>query len=178
MEAYRAKVGCYNKTFECLDEVGNLRVVKGIPKVISRWKYSVMQLKTFYGKGCKVYVAHVLEAIEYDTPILEDFHVLREFRNVLPDEIPGLPPKSDIDFTIELVLGKAPVSKTPYRVSTTEMIELKVQLQELLEKRHVKKSVFPWGAPFLIVKNKDGTHKMRIDFRLLNKVTVKNKSGY
>ena len=61
---------------------------------------------------------------------------------------------------IELVPSKARVSKTPYRVSTLEMIEMKVQLQELLENRYVKKSVSPWGAPFLIVKMKYGTHNM------------------
>ena len=97
---------------------------------------------------------------------------------MFPNEVPWLPPKRDVDLTIELVPGKAPVSKTPYRVSTPEMIELKVQLQELLEKRYVKKSVSSWGAPFLIVKKKYGTHKMCIDFRPLNKVNVKNKSSY
>ena len=117
----------------------------------------------------------MLEAVENETPRLEDFHVLQEFRDVFPNEIPGLPPKSDIDFTIELVSGKASVSKTPYRVSTSEMLELKMQLQELLEKRYVRKSVSPWGAPFLIVKKKDDTHKMCIDFKPLNKIIVKNK---
>ena len=57
--------------------------------------------------------------------------VLQEFRDVFPDEIPGLPPKRDIDFTIELVPGATPVSKTPYRMNTPEMLELKMQLQEL-----------------------------------------------
>ena len=83
-----------------------------------------------------------------------------------------------MDLAIELVPGKALVSKTPYRESTPEMIELKVQLQELLEKRYVKKSVSHWGASFLIVKKKDGTHKMCIDLRPLNKVTVKNKYNF
>ena len=65
---------------------------------------------------------------------------------MFPDEIPGLPPKRDIDFTIELVPGAAPVSKTPYRMSTPEMLELKMQLQELLEKKYIRPSVSPWGA--------------------------------
>ena len=69
-----------------------------------------MHLKKLCRKGCRVYAAHVLEATEYDTPRLEGFHMLQEFRNVLRDEIPKLPPKSDIDCTIELVSGKAPVS--------------------------------------------------------------------
>ena len=69
--------------------------------------------------------------------LLEEFHVLQEFRDVFLDEIPGFPPKRDIDFTIELVPGVAPVSKPPYRMSTPEMLELKMQLQELLEKKYI-----------------------------------------
>ena len=69
--------------------------------------------------------------------------MLQEFRDVFPDEIPGLPPKRDIDFIIELVPGAAPVSKTPYRMSTPEILELKTHLQELLEKKYIRLSVSP-----------------------------------
>ena len=65
-----------------------------------------------------MYATHVLEAAKNDTPSLEDYHVVQEFRNVFPNEIPGIPPKSDINFTFDLVPRAAPVSKTPYRVST------------------------------------------------------------
>ena len=102
--------------------------------------------------------------------------MLQEFRDVFPDEILGLPPKRDIDFTIELVPGVAPVSKTPYRMSTLEMIELNMKLQELLDKKYIKSSVSPWGAPVLFVKKKDGALKLCIDCRQLNKVTVKNNT--
>ena len=71
------------------------------------------------------------------TPRLEVFHVLQEFRDVFPDDILGLPPKRYIDFTIELVQGATTVSKKPYRMSTLEMLELKIQLQELLEKKYI-----------------------------------------
>ena len=91
--------------------------------------------------------------------------MLQEFRDVFPDEILGLPPKRDIDFMIELVPGVAPVSKTPYRMSTPEMLELKMQLQELLEKKYIRLSVSPWGAPVLFVKKKDGTLRLCIDYR-------------
>ena len=101
--------------------------------------------------------------------------MLQEFKNVFPDEIPGLPPKRDIDFTIELVPGAAPVSKAPYRMSTPEMLEMKMQLQDLLEKKYIRTSVSPWGAPVLFVKKKDGKLRLCIDYRQLNKVTVKNK---
>ena len=85
-----------------------------------------------------MYVAHVLEAAENETIRLEDYPVLQEFMDVFLDEIIGLPPKRDIDFTIEIMPGSAPVSKTPYRRSTLEMLELKMQLQELLEKKYIR----------------------------------------
>ena len=74
-----------------------------------------------------------LETSGDETPRLEDYQVLQEFRDVFPDEIPWLPPKREIDFTIGLVPREAPVSKAPYRMSTPKMLELKMQLQELLE---------------------------------------------
>ena len=88
---------------------------------------------------------------------MEDYQVLQEFRDVFPEEILGLPPKRDIDFTIELVPGAAPVSKAPYRMSTPEMLELKMQLQELLEKKYIRPSVSPWGAPVGFEKGKYDT---------------------
>ena len=100
---------------------------------------------------------------------------MQEFKNVFPDEILGLPPKTDIGFTIDLVTGATPVSKTPYRMSTPELLELKMQLQELLEKKYIKPSVSPWGAPVLFVKKKDGTLRLCIDYGHLNKATMKNK---
>ena len=77
-----------------------------------------MQLKKFRGKDCRLYAACVLEATENETPRLEDFHVLQEFRDVIPDEIPGLPPTRDIDFIIDLFPGVALVSKTLYMMRT------------------------------------------------------------
>ena len=76
LEAHKVNLDCYNKTFECLDEEGNLRVVRGIPKVISVRQISVVQLKKFCRKGCILYASHVLEAVENEIPSLEDFHVL------------------------------------------------------------------------------------------------------
>ena len=115
-------------------EDGNRRIVKGIPKVISvRW-VSTMQLKKFCRKFHRLYAAQVVEEAENETPTLDYFHVLQEFRDVFPDKNPRLPPKRDIDFTIDLVPGATPVSKTPYRMSTPKLLELKMQLQELWEK--------------------------------------------
>ena len=85
--------------------------------MISGRQDSTMQRKKFHGKGCILYSSHVLGAIENDTPRLEEFHVLQQFRDVYRDEIPRIPPKSDINFTFEPVLGATPVSQTPCRMS-------------------------------------------------------------
>ena len=80
-----------------------------------------------------------------------------------------------MDLAIEIVLGIVPMSRAPYRMAPTELKELKSQLQELLDKGFIRPSVSPWGAPVLFVKKKDGTLRMCIDYRKINKVTVKNK---
>ena len=86
-----------------------------------------------------------------------------------------MPPKREIDFTIDLVPGTAPISKAPYRMAPAEMGELKEQLQDLLDKGYIRPSASPWGAPVLFVKKKDGGLRLCIDYRELNKVTIKNK---
>ena len=78
-------------------------------------------------------------------------------------EVPRLPPKRDIDFSINLMLGVASVSNTPYKMSTLELKELQMQLEEILKKGYIHSSVSPWGAPVLFVKKKDGTLRLCID---------------
>ena len=129
LEAHKVKIDYYNNTFECIDEEWNARVVGGRAKVISMRKISIMQLKKSFRKGFQLYAGHIVEATNNETPRLEYYHVLQEFKDVFPDEVPGLPPKRDIDFTIELVPGAALVSKVASRMSTPEMLELNMQLQ-------------------------------------------------
>jgi hypothetical protein len=135
---------------------------------------SSMQLKKCYRKGCQLFAAQVEEAFQDEFSNLEDHKVLKEFKDIF-QEVPGLPPKRNIDFSINLVPGAVSVLKAPYRMSTPELKEIQLQLEELLKKCYIHPSVSPWGAPVLFVKKKDGTLRLCIDFRQLNKVTVKNK---
>ena len=102
--------------------------------------------------------------------------LLTEFSDVFPDELPaGLPPQRDVDHKIELEPGSAPPTKPPYRMSPTELDELKKQLAELSSKGFIQASKSPFGAPVLFVKKKDGSKRLCVDYRALNKVTIKNK---
>jgi hypothetical protein len=93
---------------------------------------------------------------------------------VFPKEVPCLPPRRDIDFSIELVSRAVPMSRAPYRMSTLEIVELKLQLKEILEKCYIWPSVSLWGAPTLFVKKKDGTLRLCIDYIQLNNTTINN----
>jgi len=105
---------------------------------------------------------------------LEDISVVKEFLDVFPEEIHGLPPKREIDFEIELEPSARPISKPPYRMAPAKLRELKVQLEDLLQKGYIRPCASPWDAPLLFVKKKDETLRLCVDYRELNKVTVKN----
>ena len=107
------------------------------------------------GKGCTAYLCAV-EASDNQEPDLKDIPVVQEFPEVF-QEVPGLPLDREIEFTIELLPSTAPISKAPYLMAPAELVELKKQLQELLDKGLIQPSVSPWGAPILFVKKKDGS---------------------
>ncbi|GJS44403.1 hypothetical protein Tco_0569446 [Tanacetum coccineum] len=104
---------------------------------------------------------------------IEDVPIVRDFPGVFPEDLPGLPPARPVEFQIDLVPGAAPVARAPYRLAPSEMKELSEQLQELSDKGFIRPSSSPWGAPVLFVKKKDGSFRMCIDYRELNKLTVK-----
>jgi hypothetical protein len=106
---------------------------------------------------------------------LESISVVCEYPDVFPDDLPGMPPDRDVEFVIELQPGTAPISKRPYRMPPKELAELKVKLQEFLDKGYIRPSSSPWGSPTLFVKKKDGSLRMCVDYRPLNAVTIKNK---
>jgi len=101
--------------------------------------------------------------------------VVDEYADVFPDEIPEFPPSRDVDFSIDLIPGAGPVSMAPYRMTPAELAELEKQIEDLLEKKFIRLSASPWGAPVLLVKKKDGSSRLCVDYRQLNKLTIKNK---
>ncbi|KAL0546095.1 hypothetical protein IC582_016000 [Cucumis melo] len=142
---------------------------RSLPKVIS-----AMRASKLLSRGTWSILASVVDTREVDVSLSSE-PVVRDYPDVFPEELPGLPPHREIEFAIELVLGTLPISRAPYRMAPIELKELEVQLQELLNEGFIRPSVSPWGAPVLFVKKKDGSIRLCIDYREFNKVTVKNK---
>nr|ABB47439.2 retrotransposon protein, putative, Ty3-gypsy subclass [Oryza sativa Japonica Group] len=106
---------------------------------------------------------------------LGEIPIVREYPDVFPDDLPGMPPKRDIEFRIDLVPGTTPIHKRPYRMAANELAEVKRQVDDLLQKGYIRPSSSPWGAPVIFVEKKDHTQRMCVDYRALNDVTIKNK---
>jgi hypothetical protein len=106
---------------------------------------------------------------------LEDIHVIREFSDMFPDDLPRMPPERAIEFKIELQSGTAPLAKAPYKMSPVEMKKSKIQLQVFLDKGYIHQSTSPWGCSALFMEKKDKELCLCVDYRLLNAVIIKNK---
>ncbi|GKB76512.1 putative reverse transcriptase domain-containing protein [Tanacetum coccineum] len=128
--------------------------------------------------GCHVFLAHVTTKKAEDKSEekrLENVPIVRDFPEVFPEDVSGIPPARQVEFQIDLILGAAPVARAPYRLAPSEMKELSNQLKEISDKGFIRPSSSPWGAPVLFIKKKDGSFQMCIDYRELNKLTVKNR---
>nr|GEW35878.1 putative reverse transcriptase domain-containing protein [Tanacetum cinerariifolium] len=113
--------------------------------------------------------------ISVDGKQVKDVPIVQDFPKVFPEDLPGLPPARLVEFQINLIPRAAPVARALYRLAPSEIKELSEQPQELSDKGFIRPSSSPWGAPVLFVKKKDGSFRMCIDYRELNKLTVKNR---
>jgi hypothetical protein len=164
LESHKAKLNYYEKTLEYEDEEGNARILQDIRKLVSMRQISMLQLKKFSRKRCPLYSIQILNLVERSELKVEYHLVLWEFREVFPVEVPRLPLKIDLQFSIDLVPGAVPISRVPYMLSMPKLVELKMQFKEIMEKGYIRPSVSPWGAPTLFVKKTDGTLRLCIDY--------------
>nr|GEU52734.1 putative reverse transcriptase domain, ribonuclease H-like domain, aspartic peptidase domain protein [Tanacetum cinerariifolium] len=142
---------------------------------VSRLKViSYIKAKKYIERGSQLFIAQVTEK-ETTNKQLQDVSVICNFPEVFPDDLPGLPLPQQVEFKIELIPSVAPVARAPYRLAPSTLKELSDQLKELSEKGFIRLSSSPWGALVLFVKKKNGSFHMCIDYRELNKLTVKNR---
>ncbi|XP_074265495.1 uncharacterized protein LOC141587930 [Silene latifolia] len=135
---------------------------------------TVMTLKSCLKKGYPMLLCYVW-GTSIKRPQAQDIPVVGEFADVFLEELPGLPPPREVEFSVDLKLGVGQISKAPYRMGPKELEECKNELCELGDKGYIRPSVSSWGAPVLFVKKKDGAMRLCIDYRDLNNVTIKNK---
>ncbi|WP_157056312.1 retroviral-like aspartic protease family protein, partial [Candidatus Burkholderia verschuerenii] len=167
LSCHYAQINCRTKELsfaipESSDLKCTLKSVTRVPKLISGEK-----ARKFLLKGAVGYLASLVVQTG-NKRSLEQVEVVKEFKDVFPDELSTAPPDRKIEFTIDLVPRVEPISRTSYKMAPVELQELKAQLQELLGQGFIRPSTSPWGAPVLFVKKKDRTLRMCIDYRGLN----------
>lgn len=174
LSKHRATIQCESKIICVTTPSGEEIDIYGEKPKLFLYVCSYARAKRYLTHGCHAFLAHVVDTRKV-SPKLEEIPIVNEFSDVFPDELPGIPPERQVEFRIDLLPGATPIAKTPYRLAPTEMQELMSQIQELLDKGFIRPSSSPWGAPVLFVKKKDGSMRMCIDYRELNKVTIKNR---
>ena len=175
LRKYNAKIDCRGRKVVFKPGVGDKFQFIGDHRRTPKAFLSSLEARQLLARGCQGYLASIVDKQKEDKLRIEEVPVVREYVEVFPEELPGLPPDRTIEFEIELIPGTGPISKAPYRMAPAELKELQVQLQELLDKGFIRPSHSPWGAPVLFVRKKDGSVRLCIDYQELNKVTVKNK---
>nr|GEY29551.1 putative reverse transcriptase domain-containing protein [Tanacetum cinerariifolium] len=153
----------------------NKTLVVNSDSSVSRMKViSCIKARKYIKRGSQLFIAQVMKK-EPAKKQLQDVLVIRNFPEVFLDDLPGLLPHRQVEFKIEPIPSAAPVARAPYRLAPSELKELADQFKELYEKGFIRLSSSPWGAPVLFVNKKDVSFHMFIDYRKLNKLTVKNR---
>ncbi|XP_073133575.1 uncharacterized protein [Henckelia pumila] len=156
------------------------KMVRFKPVMADEWKFYgkvsrakipliyILSMTCLLQKGAEGFLVYVVDVLK-SSPDLVDIKMVRDFADAFPEEISGLPPARKIDFSIELMSGTLPTSKAPYRMAPVELKELKDQLEDLLAKGYIRLRVSLWGAPVLFVRKKDGSMRLCMDYRQLDK---------
>ncbi|WRX25294.1 Reverse transcriptase domain - like 10 [Theobroma cacao] len=174
LTTHRANIDYFRKEVVLRNSEGVEIVFVGKRRVLLSCVISAIKALKLVQKRYLAYLAYVIDTSKGE-PKLKDVPIVSEFPDVFPDDLPGLPPDRELEFPIDLLPSTAPISIPPYRMALAELKELKVQLQELVDKGFIRPSISPWVAPVLFVKKKDGTLWLCIDYRQLNRMTIKNK---
>jgi hypothetical protein len=173
LSKYKAQMDCFTKTVT-IQGIGGKIVVLGERKAVPSCLISLMTAQKLIRKGCPVYLAHVRETKKGSVE-LANIPIVREYPDIFPEELPGFLPVREIEVSIDTLPRTSPIAQSPYRMAPAELDELKVRLQELLDKGFIRPSNSSWGAPVLFVKKKDDTLQLCIDYRQLNKIIIKNR---
>ena len=173
LATYQANIVCNRKIIQLVSPSGYEVIIQG-EKRGGVLLCSLIKAMKYMTHGGQSFLAYVVDSDKSVTRI-EDIPIVKEFQDVFPEDLPGVPPEREVEFWIDLVPGAKPNAKAPYRLAPSELQELMAQLQDLLDKGFIRPSASPWGAPILFVKKKDGSLRMCIDYRELNKVTIKNR---
>ncbi|XP_059070771.1 uncharacterized protein LOC131860383 [Cryptomeria japonica] len=166
-----------DKFVSCKDDFGNSIEILRSQRPFELRHISTMQLNKSQRKGCSIFVA-IVSDLDNAKKSPKDYPVLREFWDVFPRDLTKLSSKREFVFSIELIPGIEPQSRAPYRMTTTELYELKAQLQEFLRKGFIRPSVSLWGAPVIFVTKKDGYHQLRIKDKDIPKTTFQTPDGH
>ena len=137
LEQHHVILDFLHNSILCTDSQGNQVKVQVIPKKVSVRKIYSLQAKKCIRKGCKLFAVNIQDIESEREQGIKDFHVLLELKYVFPEEIPRLPSKRGLGVSIELTPGSVLAFKSPYRMSAPELVELKLQLQELIEKWYI-----------------------------------------
>nr|GEX65194.1 putative reverse transcriptase domain-containing protein [Tanacetum cinerariifolium] len=172
LSKYHAKILCDEKVVHIPID-GETLIIQGDRSKTQLNLISCIKTKRYISRGCQIFMIQVMEK-KSDEKRIKDIPIVKEFPYVFPEDLPGLPPIRQVEFQIDLIPRAAPVARTPYRLAPSEMQELSNQLQELINQGFIRPSTLPWGAPVLFVKKKDISFKRCIDYRELNKLTIKN----
>ncbi|KAI3750829.1 hypothetical protein L2E82_21683 [Cichorium intybus] len=179
-----ANMDCRNKNITVLSPDGEWIKIQGEQPRLRMPVISFAQARSCISKGGMSYLAYVSVA----KPVKEgvaNVNVVNEFPDVFPDELPGLPPDRQVEFTIELVPGAAPVARASYRLAPSEMVELRKQLEELLDRGFIRPSTSPWGAPILFgasyfskIDLRSGYHQLKIWESDVPKTAFRTRYGH